>query len=106
MCDWRRGASRSSRPSTRNPRSRDSRRWQQGVLATHNANEGTSNARVEAAEAKARNAMFEILLKSKADDADKATGLARENKSADERNERERREWMRDDDTRRRNAEG
>ena len=49
--------------------------------------------------------MFEILLKSKADDADKTTGLARENKSAEERKMRERRECARDDDIRRSHAE-
>ena len=48
-----------------------------------------------------KNAMFEITLKSKADDAAKATGLAQENKSAEERNVRERREWARDDEIRR-----
>ena len=49
--------------------------------------------------------MFEIMLRSKADDAAKATSLAQENKSAEDRNVRERRDWARDDEILRSHAE-
>ena len=55
---------------------------------------------MEAAEAKAKNAMFEPMPKEKMDDTVKAAGLAQDNNCAEERSVQQRRVWARDDEIR------
>ena len=65
------------------------------------ANEAASKAKEEAAAVKPKNEMFELLLKSKAEDAVTAASLAVANQKVQERNTERARSWARDDSIRR-----
>ena len=78
-----------------------------GAVETSKANEVASKAKAEAVGAKAKIDMFELLLKSKAEDADTAPSLAVAHHNAGGGHKTERmRAWARDDSVRREKSDG